>query len=227
MSSRKDIALPISNSNLSGYRFLYLTIIAILILLVAYFLGVFEREKKKKPSQKEKIDEQSQDDDEPSRSKFLIPNNTFQNKPINNCGLQTNISSSIPIHHIKPSASRIHSTKLYDPSKIDERMSVYIGKFLATNNDDVEIKNASIPGIGSSAIELLERGKVFLVCQLIGKFLSFKKAGRTTQEHCNSFWSYLKDIGIEHNRSLIVQAIAEKTNLKLPGVYDPRELIQR
>ena len=148
-----------------------------------------------------------------------------QNIP--NRGLERNISPSVPIHHIKPSIiPRIQSKKLYDPSKIDERMSIYVGKFLANNNDDIFIRNAFIPGLGPSAIELLEKEKIFLVCQLIGKFLSFKRAGVTTQEHCDRFWMYLRDIGIEHNRSLIVQAIAEKTNSKLPGVYDPRELIQ-
>ena len=201
-------------------RFFYLALFAIIILSLAYFLGVFDQRKNKKNSRKEKIDEPSQDDDNlPSRARHL---EEFQNS-----GIQRNISPSVPIHHIKPSIiPRIQSKKLYDPSKIDERMSIYVGKFLARNNDDIEIRNASIPGIGPSAIELLEGEKIFLVCQLIGKFLSFKRAGITTQEHCDCFWIYLRDIGIEHNRSLIVQAIAEKTNSKLPGVYDPRELIQ-
>jgi hypothetical protein len=205
-------------------RFFYLALFAIIILSLAYFLGVFDQRKNKKNSRKEKIDEPSQDDDNlPSRARHL---EEFQYKP--NSGIQRNISPSVPIHHIKPSIIPriIQSKKLYDPSKIDERMSIYVGKFLASNNDDIDIRNASIPGIGPSAIELLEREKIFLVCQLIGKFLSFKRAGITTQEHCDFFWKFLRDIGIEHNRSLIVQAIAEKTNSKLPGIYDPRELIQ-
>jgi len=163
-------------------RFFYLALFAIIILSLAYFLGVFDQRKNKKNSRKEKIDEPSQDDDNlPSRARHL---EEFQNS-----GIQRNISPSVPIHHIKPSIIPriIQSKKLYDPSKIDERMSIYVGKFLASNNDDIDIRNASIPGIGPSAIELLEREKIFLVCQLIGKFLSFKRAGITTQEHCDFF----------------------------------------
>jgi hypothetical protein len=61
--------------------------------------------------------------------------------------------------------------------------------------------------------------------QLIAKFLSFKGAdtsGNTIQtvEHCDRFWYWLKDVGIVSHRSGVVNAIAEKCNTWIPGIYD-------
>ena len=39
-------------------------------------------------------------------------------------------------------------------------------------------------------------------------------------EHCDRFWYWLKDIGINSNRSGIVRAIAEKMDTIFPSIYD-------
>jgi hypothetical protein len=61
--------------------------------------------------------------------------------------------------------------------------------------------------------------------QLIGKFLSLKGAdvkGKTVDvvEHCDRFWYWLTEVGITHQRSGIVRAIAEKCITWMPGIYD-------
>jgi hypothetical protein len=61
--------------------------------------------------------------------------------------------------------------------------------------------------------------------QLIAKFLSLKGAdasGKTIEivEHCDRFWYWLKDVGIDSTRSGVVLAIAEKCNHWIPGIYD-------
>lgn len=66
--------------------------------------------------------------------------------------------------------------------------------------------------------------QVITTYQLIGKFLMLKgpdDAGTTVQtvEHCDRFWYWLKEMGIDSHRSGIVNAIAEKCNTWLPGLY--------
>lgn len=86
------------------------------------------------------------------------------------------------------------------------------------------------PALSSSALtvmhSLLHRiMQVTSTYQLIGKFLSLKGEdveGDVVQtvEHCDRFWYWLKEVGIVAHRSGIVNAIAEKCNTWLPGIYD-------
>ena len=89
-----------------------------------------------------------------------------------------------------------------------------------------------IPGIGSKQAILLSRGdigdQITNSFQLIGKFLLMKVKDQNSdedtfidpQEHCKLFYNYLKNKGITTSRNDIVMAIAEKTNIMFPGMYD-------
>ncbi len=91
-----------------------------------------------------------------------------------------------------------------------------------------------VPGISPSQAKLLARGgditdRIYSTHQLIGKFLLLKTLDEKTglvissQEHCNAFWMYLKHKGLSSHRTGIVQAIAEKTSVMMPGIYDSSE----
>ncbi len=88
-----------------------------------------------------------------------------------------------------------------------------------------------VPGISPKQAKVLSLGgdsseRITNTFQLIGKFLQLKTLDEQTglpinsQEHCDAFWKYLKYKGITSHRTGIVQAIAEKTNTMIPGIYD-------
>ena len=56
--------------------------------------------------------------------------------------------------------------------------------------------------------------------QLIGKFLSLKGKGMSSKEHMDAFWFYLKARGVDSHRSGIVDAIARKVDVMIPGIAD-------
>ncbi|KAG5180527.1 hypothetical protein JKP88DRAFT_185579 [Tribonema minus] len=113
----------------------------------------------------------------------------------------------------------------YDPkrSKVtDEKLAEFI-------RQPITGELTEVPGIGPAAVKKLAAGegsnKVANTYQLIGKFLSLKggdDSGKTIQtiEHCDRFWYWLKEMGISSYRSGIVNAIAEKCNTWIPGIYD-------
>jgi hypothetical protein len=190
-----------------SYRSWALFVIAFTLLFFAWLFGALGGESTKKEEKKKK--KEKVDDEEPRSSgqHKRSASSHHTEEPL------LPARPSIPLQHQRQAIS-----SGYDPSKVDDRMSVYIGRFIAENNDDTLISEASIPGVGPSAVERFQSNKIQLVCQLIGKFLSFKSAGISSKDHYNLFWKWLADIGIEHNRSLIVQAIAEKTKSKLPSL---------
>ncbi len=47
-----------------------------------------------------------------------------------------------------------------------------------------------------------------------------KEKGVESVEHCDRFWYWLRDIGINSNRSSIVRAVAEKLDTMVTGLYD-------
>jgi len=190
-----------------SYRSWALFVIAFTLLFFAWLFGALGGESTKK-KKKEKVD-----DEEPSSRSSGQHKRSASSHHTEEPLLPAR--PSIPLQHQRQAIPHING---YDPSKVDDRMSVYIGRFIAENNDDTLISEASIPGVGPSAVERFQSNKIQLVCQLIGKFLSFKSAGISSKDHYNLFWKWLADIGIEHNRSLIVQAIAEKTKSKLPSL---------
>lgn len=87
-----------------------------------------------------------------------------------------------------------------------------------------------VPGIGPKAAEALASGddpneKITNTYQLLGKYLMLKGPddGEHTVscvEHCDKFWAFLQSKGVNSYRSGIVQCIAEKCNILLPGIYD-------
>ena len=75
------------------------------------------------------------------------------------------------------------------------------------------------------SLHVLSAAQVVNTYQFIAKFLSLKggdEEGATIQtvEHCDRFWYWLKGVGISSHRSGIANAIAEKCNTWLPGIYD-------
>jgi hypothetical protein len=83
-----------------------------------------------------------------------------------------------------------------------------------------------VPGVGNANKALLIKAGITSTHQLLAKFLSFKGFngdGSRVQcvEHCDMFYSWLKEIGISSHRSTLVCAIAEKTNNSYAGIYDP------
>ena len=113
----------------------------------------------------------------------------------------------------------------YDPTKsrvAEDKLSDFLR---APISGDI----TEVPGIGKVAAEKLNSGpeedRVENTFQLIGKFLILKQNAKNNdcidcKDHCDAFWYWLKSKEINHYRSAIVQAIAEKTNTMLPGIYN-------
>lgn len=103
----------------------------------------------------------------------------------------------------------------FDPNK--SRVSEdKLAEFLSSPLDE---DLTSVPGIGPAAVEKLAADEVRSTYQLIGTFLCLRDPGMTSKEHCDAMWFYLEDIGINAYRSGIVQCIAEKCNIMIPGLY--------
>mmetsp|Transcript_17940 Transcript_17940/g.18009 ORF Transcript_17940/g.18009 Transcript_17940/m.18009 type:complete len:116 (+) Transcript_17940:126-473(+) len=77
-----------------------------------------------------------------------------------------------------------------------------------------------VPGIGPSAKEKLIENGVTTTFALFGKFLMLKDEGVQSVEHCDRFWYWIKDTGINSHRAGIVRAVAEKLDTMFPGIYD-------
>ncbi|CAM9210684.1 unnamed protein product [Chrysoparadoxa australica] len=92
-----------------------------------------------------------------------------------------------------------------------------------------------VPGVGKGNAEKLAEGddKVTNTYQLIGKYLTLKGPDTADKEvrresveckdHCDNFWHWLKQKGIVSYRGSIVNAVAEKANVWMPGLYDSEE----
>ena len=76
-----------------------------------------------------------------------------------------------------------------------------------------------VPGICPAAAKKLAKVGITTCHQLIGKFLSFKGKDVSVQEHCDAFWDFLNETGISSHRSGVVQAVAERVNILIPGTY--------
>ena len=51
-----------------------------------------------------------------------------------------------------------------------------------------------------------------------------REPGMSTQALCDAFYNFLKDCGINSQRSSVVQSMAEKANVLIPGLYDEASL---
>ena len=81
----------------------------------------------------------------------------------------------------------------------------------------------TVPGIGPAAVKLLKKQDIATTHQLIGKFLSFKGKDVSVQKHCDDFWDFLNETGIKAHRSGVVQSVAERVNILIPGTYTEDE----
>jgi hypothetical protein len=81
-----------------------------------------------------------------------------------------------------------------------------------------------VPGIGDAGVEALAKEGITTPYQLLGKYLMLRDKGMTTQEHCDAFYAWLKDIGISSYRAGVVRAMAEKANSMMPGLFNEAEL---
>ena len=102
----------------------------------------------------------------------------------------------------------------------DDRLSAFLAS-------EIVASLQSVPGIGPKAEELLGKRTetdepVTTTYQLIGKYLSLRGRDMTSDEHMDAFWHYLKSRGISSHRSGIVRCIAEKVNIMIPGLYQPK-----
>lgn len=56
--------------------------------------------------------------------------------------------------------------------------------------------------------------------ELLGKFLQCRGAEDNQVTQCDRFWAWLKSKGIGNQKNSIVQAVAMKSNIYFPGMYD-------
>jgi hypothetical protein len=83
----------------------------------------------------------------------------------------------------------------------------------------------TVPGVGPSTIERLKEDSITTTYQLMGAFLRVCNEYMTSKERTDAFWYYLQAIKVPGGtRSSIVQAIAEKANIMIPGLYDEATL---
>ena len=97
-----------------------------------------------------------------------------------------------------------------------------LAKFL---EDEIDEDITSVPGIGAAAAKKLKAGEdgVNTAYQLFGRFLTLKSAGCSAQEHCDAMWFWLQAKGVSSHRSGIVQCLAEKLEIMMPGLYQGGE----
>mmetsp|Transcript_19867 Transcript_19867/g.32668 ORF Transcript_19867/g.32668 Transcript_19867/m.32668 type:complete len:117 (+) Transcript_19867:72-422(+) len=113
------------------------------------------------------------------------------------------------------------SAEGYDP----ERSKVGDDALAAFLASPVEEEITSVPGVGEAAKKALAKNvegddPVTTTHQLIGKFLTLKSAGISQKEHCDAMWYWLQARGVNSYRAGIVQCIAEKANIMIPGIYE-------
>ncbi|CAN0435944.1 unnamed protein product [Ectocarpus sp. 12 AP-2014] len=80
-----------------------------------------------------------------------------------------------------------------------------------------------VPGIGVATMKALAEGDepIKTTHQLFGKFLALSPDEPDCEEHCNSFKFWLQDKNVGNGPlNSIVEAIAEKAQTWIPGVYD-------
>jgi len=77
----------------------------------------------------------------------------------------------------------------------------------------------TVPGIKEGNEALLRYNGIKTTHQLIGCFLSHKDEDYEAKKVCDDFWNYLRSIGINSNRNTIVNCIAQKVNIMIPGMF--------
>jgi hypothetical protein len=79
---------------------------------------------------------------------------------------------------------------------------------------------------GPAAEEKLSHEGITTPFQLLGKYLSLRTKDMSVQEHCDAFFNWIAEVGINHQRHTIVRCIAEKANSMMPGLFNAAEVRQ-
>ena len=78
----------------------------------------------------------------------------------------------------------------------------------------------SVPGIGSFNAMLLDEQGVKTPHQLLAIYMSLGGESDDSVELQDKFYYWLQHVGINSNRSTIVEVVAKKVNMWIPGIYD-------
>eukprot|EP00616_Rhizochromulina_sp_CCMP1243_P002088 CAMPEP_0118968976 /NCGR_PEP_ID=MMETSP1173-20130426/6125_1 /TAXON_ID=1034831 /ORGANISM="Rhizochromulina marina cf, Strain CCMP1243" /LENGTH=121 /DNA_ID=CAMNT_0006918161 /DNA_START=39 /DNA_END=404 /DNA_ORIENTATION=- len=111
---------------------------------------------------------------------------------------------------------------VFDPKKTTLNEDA-IGEFLrgVVTGDLTEV-----PGVGPANADKFADAGITNTHQLLGKFLMLKQdppAGEDIHPiafHMNCMAEWLQSIGISSHRGNIALAVAEKSDIMLPGIYD-------
>ncbi len=104
----------------------------------------------------------------------------------------------------------------YDP----ERSQISETRLVQVIENELTEDLRDVPGVGARTAAVLVAAGLETPYHLFGKFLLTKAAGSDAQAHCDAFWFYLQGIGCSGGyRSAIVQCMAEKAEILLPGLY--------
>eukprot|EP00604_Paraphysomonas_vestita_P002499 CAMPEP_0174819426 /NCGR_PEP_ID=MMETSP1107-20130205/2646_1 /TAXON_ID=36770 /ORGANISM="Paraphysomonas vestita, Strain GFlagA" /LENGTH=117 /DNA_ID=CAMNT_0016032879 /DNA_START=34 /DNA_END=387 /DNA_ORIENTATION=- len=104
----------------------------------------------------------------------------------------------------------------YDPNRSQVKNDKLAEFIQSSITGDLE----EVPGIGPAAKQKLSDKGISTTFALIGQFLLLKEEGVGPVEHCDRFWYWLHDAGVNSYRSGIVRCIAEKVDTMFPGIYD-------
>lgn len=81
-----------------------------------------------------------------------------------------------------------------------------------------------VPGVGDATKKILQSHDINTSWQLYSCYFRVCDVGMTSKERADAFWFYLQGMGVPGGtRSTIVQAIAEKSNILMPGIYEAND----
>ncbi|GAB5033724.1 Hypothetical protein NocV09_01500390 [Nannochloropsis oceanica] len=77
-----------------------------------------------------------------------------------------------------------------------------------------------VPGIGPKHAEHLHAKDIHTTHQLIGEYLKMKGKDVDPKMHAQHFYDHIQAYGVSSHRTDVVDAIASKVSMWLPGMYD-------
>jgi hypothetical protein len=110
----------------------------------------------------------------------------------------------------------------YNPAKSHTTQAALMN-FIRAPVNDVDLK--CVPGLGEKSVEKFHEHHICTVTQLIGKYLMFKNdSSMTGKMLADAYFNWLSnEVKIHTHQNEIVQAIAERCNLMIPGIYNAHE----
>ena len=106
-------------------------------------------------------------------------------------------------------------TMAFTPSKSTVKDATLV-EFLY---NDIKADLECVPGIGPANKKALQQSGIQNAYQLVGKFLSLKTDELSVVDHCNAFFNFLVECGIQNNRHNITKSVAEKVAVSFPQLY--------